>query len=73
MQNGQWKAVNRAHFTGDETAKKGYRMDYEGGVEDGRFYLKHCGFFDGKAELDTVFEVGNDGSPPEINFSELDV
>ncbi|KAL4438087.1 hypothetical protein ABPG74_016866 [Tetrahymena malaccensis] len=37
--------VLSATFTYDETARKQYRLDYDGGVDINGYYLKNCGFF----------------------------
>ena len=42
---GNWTELTKANFTYDNTAAKGYRMDYAGGLRDGQFYLRNCGFF----------------------------
>jgi hypothetical protein len=44
---GHWVSLHRARFTVDNTGRKGYRMDYGGGVRDGSFYLENDGFFNG--------------------------
>ncbi len=53
---GHWATVYRARFTGDNTAHKGYRLDYAGGVMDGSFFLKNAGFFSNNVPLNTPFE-----------------
>ncbi len=55
---GEWFAPEKVRFTGDNTARSGWRKDYTGGVtEDGRFYLRHCGFFDETGEIGRVFDM----------------
>jgi hypothetical protein len=44
---GHWVSLHRASFTVDNTGRKGYRMDYGGGVREGSFYLENDGFFNG--------------------------
>uniref|UniRef100_A0A914EBZ4 DUF5077 domain-containing protein n=1 Tax=Acrobeloides nanus TaxID=290746 RepID=A0A914EBZ4_9BILA len=71
---GQWKPLHKANFTGDETARKEHRLDYDGGIENGRFYLRHCGFFiDNSANLDTIFSVQPKDKAPEIHFDLLGI
>ncbi len=53
---GQWIALNKARFTVDNTAVKGYRMDYAGGVQSDAFYLKNCGFFNHYTPRNVIFE-----------------
>lgn len=40
-----WTELNKAIFTYDNTAAKGYRMDFAGGIADGKFYLKKLWLF----------------------------
>lgn len=53
--NGRWTELTQITFTGDETARKNFRKDYAGGVDNGRFYLKNCGFFNAFTPLDQEF------------------
>lgn len=70
--NGNWKAISRATFTGDATANKAYRLDYGGGEDNGRFFLRNCGFFNDNTVLKTKFEHTAATTAPVINFSSLD-
>lgn len=54
---GNWFAVNKARFTGDATAQKGYRMDYAGGIEGGKFFMKNDGFFSESTPLRSEFTL----------------
>jgi hypothetical protein len=69
--SGNWTELTKIKFTADATARKDSRLDYAGGVENGRFFLKNCGFFSDKTTIDTFFERENSGIQPEINFEEL--
>ena len=69
---GEWKPVTKMLFTGDATASKGYRLDYGGGVENGKFYLRNCGFFNNNTILKTKYSVSSSGKKPEIDFLSLD-
>ncbi len=71
-ENGNWKAISKVTFTGDATANKGYRLDYSGGEDNGRFFLRNCGFFNNNTVLKTKFEHTASATPPVINFSSLD-
>jgi hypothetical protein len=51
---------------------KRYRLDYMGGVENGKFYLKNGGFFNETAVLKTPFTVEVPTKMPEIDLEELD-
>jgi hypothetical protein len=67
---GHWVSLHRARFTVDNTGRKGYRMDYGGGVRDGSFYLQNDGFFNGYTPagiwLDRAADGGNRG--PDIKL-----
>jgi len=70
-ESGTWQEITKTRFTADNTARKGARLDYKGGVQNGKFYLKNCGFFTGKTEINSVFERSKSGSKPEVNLLEL--
>lgn len=69
--NGVWFEMVRARFTADATARKESRMDYSGGIENGVFYLKNCGFFSETTPLDIYFNRPATGISPHIDFSNL--
>ncbi len=68
---GNWHEVTEAKFTGDSAARKGVRFDFTGGVEEGNFYLKNCGFFNGNTNLDIYFKRKALGNRPQINLNAL--
>lgn len=68
---GQWTELTQVKFTGDNTARKRYRMDYGGGVRGNTFYLRQCGFFSDFTPLDQVFTRPAVAQPPAIDFSSL--
>ena len=68
---GQWTELKRARFTADATARKESRLDYMGGIENGGFFLKNCGFFSETTSIDTWFTRPETGKKPEIDFSIL--
>ncbi len=68
---GNWYELNKARFTGDDIAKVGYRLDYDGGIEGDSFFMKNTGFFVTQTPLNTVFERTKRGNEPMINFEEL--
>jgi len=70
--NSDWKAVSKMTFTGDATAQKGYRLDYSGGTENGRFFLRNCGFFSNNTVLRTKFSHAAPVKPPVIDFATLE-
>lgn len=69
--SGEWKPINKMLFTGDATANIGYRLDYSGGTEDGKFYLRNCGFFNDNTVLKTKFSIPSTGKKPDINLLQL--
>lgn len=71
--NGNWYAIDKARFTGDATAQKKYRMDYAGGIEDKKFFLKNDGFFNETTPLKTEFTLPiKPSTPPDIDFDALE-
>lgn len=69
---GNWREMNRARFTADNTARSGFRMDYAGGVTDnGVFYLRNCGFFSDYTPVDLFFERRFTNQKPTIDLSKL--
>jgi hypothetical protein len=70
--NGHWTQLLKARFTGDDIARRNYRMDYAGGTEGNSFYLQNGGFFNVNTILNTLFELKPvAASPPEIDFKGL--
>ena len=69
---GNWRSMGMLMFTGDATAQKGYRLDYDGGVEGDKFFLKNCGFFQKQTILRSIFFRMNFSHEPEINFGSLE-
>ncbi|WP_339706446.1 DUF3472 domain-containing protein [Algoriphagus aquimarinus] len=68
---GNWQELNEAKFTGDDIAKRGYRMDYEGGEKSGKFYLRNGGFFNGFIELNSMHRRNSNGASPKVDFNSL--
>ena len=69
--SGQWTELNRMKFTGDQTARKNFRKDYAGGLSEGQFFLKNCGFFSDFVGLDQQFTRPLAGKKPVIDFAKL--
>jgi hypothetical protein len=59
------------NFTADATAHNQQRKDYTGGVENGSFFLKNCGFFLDFVNYDTTFSRVATGKQPVIDISSL--
>ncbi len=70
-ETGKWTELNKARFTIDNTGIQGYRKDYAGGVENGSFYLKNCGFFNDYTIRNSVFERPLTGKAPDVDFGKL--
>jgi hypothetical protein len=68
---GKWIELTKAKFTGDNTAVKGYRMDYAGGEKDGSFFLKSCGFFNNYTTRNIYFDRPAGNKKPDINLNKL--
>lgn len=70
--NGKWQELTTMKFTADATARKKYRLDYEGGTESSKgFFLHNCGFFNQTTAIDTIFNRHAEGNVPDINTSLL--
>ena len=68
---GNWIALRKAGFTYDNTAAKGYRKDYAGGVEGAQFFLKNCGFFNQYTLYRSSFERSGVSHQPVIDLNAL--
>ncbi|KIA93859.1 nematoblast specific protein [Pedobacter kyungheensis] len=68
---GVWTELKSARFTTDNTGMKGYRMDYQGGIDKGAFYLKNGGFFNDYTSPRKVLNRTTEGKRPEIDFGKL--
>ena len=67
----EWVELTKIKFTADATARKESRMDYAGGLENGVFFLKNCGFFSETTPIDSYYERPATGIPPAIDFGKL--
>ena len=70
--SGEWFELTKVKFTADATARKESRLDYAGGVENGAFFLKNCGFFNDKSDIGLNFTRERKGKIPEIDFSSFE-
>lgn len=68
--DGQWHALRQATFSFDDTARRKSRWDYQGGVSDGKFYLKNGGFFNDYTAEGSSFTRA-DTTAPAIDLSQL--
>ena len=69
--SGKWTELTKAKFTADATARKEARLDYSGGIENGLFYLRNCGFFNDNTVINSTFSRPGTGTPPDIDFTLL--
>jgi hypothetical protein len=69
--SGAWLEIVKATFTADATAHNQQRKDYMGGVENGSFFLKNCGFFSDFVNYDTTFSRVATGKQPVVDISSL--
>lgn len=68
---GQWIELTEGRFTFDATAKAQVRMDYAGGLEGDRFFLKNGGFFNESTEMNTIFNRSARGKRPSVDVFRL--
>jgi Domain of unknown function (DUF3472)/Domain of unknown function (DUF5077) len=68
---GKWTELSKMNFTGDNTARKNFRKDYAGGLNNGQFFLKNCGFFSDFVPLDGDFVRPAKKVAPQIDFGKL--
>lgn len=61
---GKWHEVTQAKFSVDATGKGLHRLDYSGGVDNGTFFLRNCGFFNERSQPGEVFVRRPSGEPP---------
>ena len=69
-----WGKQSQCEFANgpDQTAKKGARLDYSGGVENQGFYLKNCGFSNDKVDIGTLFTRKKLLEAPKVDFRLLE-
>lgn len=68
---GVWAEATQMYFTGDATVTNQQRMDYAGGVENGKFYLRNGAFFANYVPVNQSFNRTATGVAPNINFAAL--
>ena len=69
--SGVWSEVTQMKFTGDATAVNKQRMDFAGGLENGRFYMRNGGFFANFVTLGQNFTRPALGTAPNVNVTTL--
>lgn len=69
---GQWHECTRARFSVDATGNGRHRLDFTGGVEGDRFYLRNCGFFNETGRPGEIFtRQSSTEQQPTIDFDAL--
>ncbi|PHV29407.1 hypothetical protein CSQ93_04860 [Janthinobacterium sp. BJB426] len=69
--SGIWSEVTAGRFTGDATATNAQRMDYAGGLENGKFYLHNGGFFADYVQTSQNFTRPATGQAPAVDVAAL--
>ena len=68
---GQWVELQEVKLTGDDIARRGYRLDYDGGVSNNQFFLQNGGFFNSSALLNSMSARPAQQQKPSIDFQKL--
>src|SRR5688572_138766 len=71
LASGTWSEVTEFKFTVDATGTNKQRLDYAGGVENGKFFLQMDGFFSNNVTPATIFIKPATGIAPTIDFPGL--
>ncbi|WP_342118920.1 DUF3472 domain-containing protein [Pseudoduganella sp. OTU4001] len=69
--SGAWTELVTARFTGDATAANAQRLDYAGGLQDGKFYLRNGGFFSPNVAINQYFTRPATGQQPTVDVNTL--
>ncbi len=69
---GRWEPCSQARFSVDATGGGRHRIDFEGGTQDGVFFLRNCGFFSSSVRAGETFRLElSQSDPPSIEFDKL--
>lgn len=71
LTNGSWSEITEFKFTVDATGANKQRLDYAGGVENGKFFLQMDGFFASNVTPNSSFSKPVSGQQPAIDFTAL--
>jgi hypothetical protein len=70
--DGQWHECTKARFSVDATGGGRHRLDFAGGADGKRFFLRNCGFFNGTVRPGETFVREVTGtSEPDIDIDAL--
>lgn len=67
-----WHELSEVTFTADNTARKENRLDYSGGSDGKRFYLRNCGFTNNQVAINSQFQRRKANRRPNVDFSRLE-
>jgi hypothetical protein len=71
---GKWHECTRARFSVDATGGGRHRLDFAGGADGQRFFLRNCGFFNETGRPGTSFNRAVTGTAePDIDLDALPV
>jgi hypothetical protein len=68
--DGKWHELTKARFSGDDIARRQYRLDYAGGAKGGAFFMRNGGFFTESVELGSAFQ--RESTPAKQPVIDLD-
>ncbi len=68
-ENGTWLELTQSTFSDDATGKAGDRIDYGGGVQEGKFYLWNGGFQKTNTSYGELFSRLAENQKPIIDYS----
>ena len=66
--NGDWQPITQCTFSVDATGKNKQRLDFAGGIENGKYFLQNGGFFNSTVLPKTVFTLENKSTAPVIEI-----
>ncbi|EON78057.1 putative protein-signal peptide and transmembrane prediction [Lunatimonas lonarensis] len=70
-EHGNWHPIGTATFTGDDIARRAYRLDFAGGAEGQRFFLQNGGFFHPHTEIGTAHTIPLPLKEPQVSMEAL--
>jgi Domain of unknown function (DUF5077)/Domain of unknown function (DUF3472) len=66
IKDGNWLPVKECSFSIDATGRNKQRLDFNGGIENGKLFLENGGFTKNKVLPKTVFSITNNTVAPTI-------
>ncbi len=69
--DGQWRAVQSASFSVDNTYRAHQRIDAMGGTTKNGYFLRNGGFFNEIVKPGSKFDLVNKNTAPKIDFEKL--